>query len=245
MEREYPLALAETARCGLLGSDSHHIGGQAGQAGAVFHHDAECVGGVEQIFVECQEETCKLGIELRQAGLVFVVEQGAVAHKVFVILLDCQATVGCQADAVAVLVEIFEAVKEAGVHRYLILRAGELGIKLLGDGHHLVRRVGLLQGAKHEHHLVEQVAGILIRHDGILKCGSLRAGDYRVDGLALHADTLAQGRQIVGCGDFVKGRYAVGGVILLQEWIGVHFFLLARGQHSHRCGHEGGGGDGD
>ena len=174
MEGEDPFAFHATA-LGLVGSLGDARLGQAAKARRVLDYDFEGVGGVEKVFVECQIEVGKLGVDGLEFLFLVGIEEGAVANEALVIFLYGAALVGLE--ALAVVVDGLDALEEGVVHGHLVAELRVCRIEFLGDFYHLGRRVRLVEGEEYHGHAVEDFARTLKGHDGVVEGWSLGVVD--------------------------------------------------------------------
>ena len=109
MEGEYPVSFAEVARLGFFSSHGDARCGQSGEVFLFVDYHGERVGGFEQVFVEFEVEARELGVDVGELFLFILGEESAVAHEVLVSFVDESQLVGCEAEFIAVVVDVFDS----------------------------------------------------------------------------------------------------------------------------------------
>ena len=167
---------------------------------------ARRLGRGQQLVGELGAERRLFLVEVLQLGLVGVGQLGAGMHEVPVDHLDQALRLRIELERVALVVDRLDALEQLAVEVDRILVRGQL--RRLVFLHLLQRVVGVGAGdrTEHLHHAVQQGAGLLHRHEGVVEGRRIRVvGDLLDLGqLLLHA--LLDRRLVVGVRDLVERR---------------------------------------
>ena len=204
MEGEHPFPFFP-ACLGLCCGVFNDIGRDSGEVGLVVNHNLKSVVGRQQVLVELDVEVRQTAVHLLEGFLVGVVEQGAVAHKVLVGLLEGAYLVVSQPERVLAVIEILHAVEQAGVHHHLVRESAVARQQFL---RHLLQFCsGISFGERHEHrhHAFKRGRHIVESQNGVGESGCLGVVHNRVD-------------RCVGLGDAgIECRLVVGDLNLLER----------------------------
>ena len=96
---------------------------------------------------------------------------------------------------------------------------GKHGVELLCYRDHLGRRVGFVKICEYGHDFFENFARAVKRENGVLKSGSVRVGNNRIDLFLMLSDSGLERRQVVVIGDLIERGDLVGSGVRFQERI--------------------------
>ena len=203
----------ESGLAGCLGCCIALALGQSGELRRVGDVEAEGVGVAEHVLLELQGHLAQFHLQLGEALLVGVAEQGSVAHEGLVHVVEQGGLLGVE--WAVVVVYGLDAQPEVGVEHHAVAVLGQDGGHLLCQGVHLVVGVGTDE--------VEEGVGdlrqgaVALGYDGVLEGGGfgiLRDALY-VGHVALHA--FHHGSFVVLEADLVEGDGVEWGAVGLIE----------------------------
>ena len=204
---------------GRLGRRGDRVVGQTLEVVLLVHHDSTGVGFLEQLLAELGLQRGELRVEILQLGLVGVVELGAGADEIGVVAPQQALAFGVEAELVALVVQRLHAREQLAVQRDGVLVRRQLRRHF---GLHLLQCViGVAAGQIEEHggHAVEQLTGLLQRHDGVVEARRLLAVGNRRHLRQLFGHALLEGRREITVLDLVELRVLEGQRALGEERI--------------------------
>ena len=209
------LALISSEFCSIINNGL----GQTLELLFVVHKEHAVAQVVLDIVAELEIELTQFAVDFLEAVLLCSGQQGAVAHKLLVVLLGEALLDRIQSQFVGIVIYSLHLNKKAVIHVHAITLCSKLGHYSLGDFLHLRSVVTLAQCIQHTSYLAQNIATVVQSQDSVLEVGFGRVLDDGINLEVLLLDTGLNSWLIVSIGDFVKRRNAVLILILRHKRI--------------------------